>query len=218
MTKPCTVCGGERDNGTSQCRACRRLAAKIWRTTPEGKASTRATEAARKNKSERAKASKEWAKKNAHMPRSKEVMRAAQARYREKHREKLLATTRARLAANPLARVKANLRRRLREILRRNLMGKPSSAIKLLGCDFYVFKQHIESRFTDGMSWGNYGEWELDHIFPVSRADTPEKVLALFHYTNIQPLWSIDNKRKQDKILYLSVGLAPISHTLATTK
>lgn len=97
-------------------------------------------------------------------------------------------------------------------------MGKPSSAIQLLGCEFAVFKQHLESQFTEGMSWENYGAWELDHIHPVAVADTPEKVRMLFHYTNIQPLWSIDNKRKQDKILPLSAGLASSSHTSATTK
>lgn len=218
MTKPCTVCGGARDNGTSQCRACRRLAAKAWRATPEGKASTKATEAARKNKVERAKQSAEWTRKNAHNPRSKEVAKKAQAKYWAAHKDRLNEAARKRLAANPLARVKANLRRRLREILRRNLLGKPSSAIQLLGCEFAVFKTHLDAQFVDGMSWENYGAWELDHIHPVATADTMEKVRALFHYTNIQPLWSIDNKRKQDKILHLPISLATDSHTSAATK
>ena len=25
-------------------------------------------------------------------------------------------------------------------------------------------KNHLENLFTDGMSWSNYGEWQVDHI------------------------------------------------------
>ena len=61
------------------------------------------------------------------------------------------------------------------------------------------FKSHIESKFKDGMTWGNYGEkWELDHIFPISKVDLTNKdqFLKVYHYTNIQPLWSFENRRK----------------------
>lgn len=50
------------------------------------------------------------------------------------------------------------------------------------------------------MSFSNYGEWELDHIIPITYAKTKEDVLILSNYRNFQPLWKIDNNRKNDKL------------------
>lgn len=39
----------------------------------------------------------------------------------------------------------------------------------------------------------NYG-WDLDHIMPLSEAKTPEDIIRLNHYTNLQPLCSKINR------------------------
>ncbi len=51
------------------------------------------------------------------------------------------------------------------------------------------------------MSWDNYGEWHIDHIVPLSSFDLTDKsqVNKVCHYTNLQPLWAIDNLRKGDR-------------------
>ena len=65
------------------------------------------------------------------------------------------------------------------------------------------FKAYIESKFTDGMSWSNYGQWHLDHIIPLSKTDltTSEGIKLATHYTNLQPLWAKDNMSKGDKFM-----------------
>jgi hypothetical protein len=62
---------------------------------------------------------------------------------------------------------------------------------------------HIESLFTDGMSWDNIGEWHIDHIRPIASfdfdsTDHPDfkKCWAL---NNLQPLWAADNMSKRNK-------------------
>lgn len=65
-----------------------------------------------------------------------------------------------------------------------------------LGTTWDKAKQHIESQFTDGMTWGNYGEWHIDHIKPLANAKTEVDVIRLSHYTNLQPLWAKDNMKK----------------------
>lgn len=54
-----------------------------------------------------------------------------------------------------------------------------------------------------GMSWENRSEWELDHKHPLSRFDLsdPAQRARACHYTNIQPLWRSDNRRKGAKCL-----------------
>jgi hypothetical protein len=57
-----------------------------------------------------------------------------------------------------------------------------------------------EKQFTEGMTWFNHGEWHIDHIYPVSLATDEHHLKKLNHYTNLQPLWAIDNIKKSNKI------------------
>ena len=86
------------------------------------------------------------------------------------------------------------------------LMGqnKASTTESLLGCTFEHARYHLESQFTDGMSWDNWSMhgWHVDHIIPCASFDLtdPEQQRQCFHYTNLQPLWARDNLRKSDKL------------------
>lgn len=97
-------------------------------------------------------------------------------------------------------RLARNLRKRLRTALKDNF--KTGSAVADLGCSIYDFKTYLESKFVDGMSWENYGRegWHIDHILPLSKFDLQdvEQVKKACHYTNLQPLWAQDNRRKSN--------------------
>ena len=71
----------------------------------------------------------------------------------------------------------------------------------ILGCEKDEFEKHIESKFTEGMNFKNYGDWELDHIKPLSKFDLTKEneIKECFHYSNIQPLWMSDNRKKYNK-------------------
>ena len=79
--------------------------------------------------------------------------------------------------------------------------------LKLFGTTVDGFKKHIESQFTDTMSWDNHGNvdnpdaWQLDHIIPLGSFDftIKENFIQAFHYTNTQPLMSSDHMEKTDK-------------------
>lgn len=77
---------------------------------------------------------------------------------------------------------------------------KSKKTIEILGCSFEEFKIHLESKFDDKMNWKNQGTyWHIDHIIPISSAETEEDVYRLNHYTNLQPLYWLDNLRKNNK-------------------
>lgn len=91
-----------------------------------------------------------------------------------------------------------NLRRRLNHALHGRT--KSASTLTLLGCSIDDLKLHLESKFDNNMSWSNYGQWHIDHIIPCSKFDVTriEEQQRCFHYSNLQPLWALDNIRKSN--------------------
>jgi hypothetical protein len=77
--------------------------------------------------------------------------------------------------------------------------NKSQHTQEILGCTLEEFIQHLESQFVEGMALENHGEWEIDHIIPISSGKTEEEILKLNYYTNFQPLWKEDNRKKFNK-------------------
>lgn len=90
---------------------------------------------------------------------------------------------------------------RLRHALKKNI--KSISTIKLLGCSLEFFKTYLEKQFQPDMNWNNHNlhGWHIDHIIPCAKFDLTKETeqLKCFNYSNLQPLWAIDNWRKNQK-------------------
>jgi hypothetical protein len=101
-------------------------------------------------------------------------------------------------------RLEMKIANNLRSRIRYALVGKPKvdHTLILVGCNISTLKGHLEKLFQPGMSWENYGKWHIDHIIPCAafNLSKEEEQRKCFHFTNLQPLWEIDNKRKKDKI------------------
>ena len=76
--------------------------------------------------------------------------------------------------------------------------GRPGSAVSDLGCTVSELRSYLEAQFLPGMSWENMGKWHIDHIKPLAGFDLTNRecFLEACHYTNLQPLWAVDNIRK----------------------
>ena len=96
------------------------------------------------------------------------------------------------------------LRDKLRIRLRSALKGqyKNGSAVRDLGCTIPELVKHLESQFTNGMTWENKGQWHVDHIRPLSSFDLTDKtqLLEACNWKNLQPLWAKDNISKGNKM------------------
>ena len=111
---------------------------------------------------------------------------------------------------NPQFRLKQNLSRRVRSALTKFKTRKNISTLELTGVNDtqflidYITKQFKTDSNGVSMTWDNYGKWHIDHIKPCSSFDLtcPIQQKLCFHYTNLQPLWAIDNLKKQDKLNY----------------
>ena len=97
---------------------------------------------------------------------------------------------------DPMYRLIVNSRRRVRYLLNNKSLSKNKSTEKIIGCSYSEYKKHLEKGFTEGMTWNNYGEWHIDHIIPLSSAETESEIYDLLNYENTQPLWAIDNLKK----------------------
>jgi hypothetical protein len=99
--------------------------------------------------------------------------------------------------------IKRNLQKRIRDAIKRK---HPTEYItpteEILGCKIEFFKEHLESKFEPWMTWENYGlyngefnyGWDIDHVIPLSQANTVDELYELNHYENLQPLCSKVNR------------------------
>jgi hypothetical protein len=126
-------------------------------------------------------------------------------RRRELHNEKQ--------ATDPQYRLRRTLRSNLHRALGSNRKG--GSAVRLLGCSVAQLRRHLEAQWVFGMTWDNFGRltdgrdtWQIDHIRPLSSFDLTdtEQLSEACHYTNLAPLWAIDNRRKANKVGWQTGG------------
>jgi hypothetical protein len=121
--------------------------------------------------------------------------------YRKNNRNKINEREKNRYNNDVLYKIKTNMRNRLRLFLKSKKIYKTNTTLNLVGGTPEIIKEHLESQFTDGMSWDNHGEWHIDHKIPLSSAKTEEEVYQLAHYSNLQPLWAEENLKKSNKLL-----------------
>lgn len=172
------------DGRTSRCTECLsatrdRLSEKAYRKQNKEKAHDYSVTYRLNNKERKAKLDKE---------------------YRERNRDTLRVKKLTKRKTDPLYAAAHKARLMLHTALRRKNITKKETTSTILGCSFSDLKKHLESKFSVGMSWESKGEWHIDHIIPLASAKTPEGVIKLNHYTNLQPLWAEDNLRKGAKM------------------
>jgi hypothetical protein len=135
-----------------------------------------------------------WRKR--HPEKAKEVTRKASKNWREKNLKKWLET-----GDNHL---KVNLRACIYRAVKNQYSEKAYKSMELLGCTIQELRDHLESQFTEGMTWDNMGRggWHIDHIIPCAFFDLtkPSHQKVCFNWQNLQPLWESDNCAKGDKI------------------
>lgn len=99
-------------------------------------------------------------------------------------------------------RLKHNMGAMVRRSALKNKYDKKSKTYEIIGMTSSELKIYIEGKFESWMNWNNYGlyngdtqhGWDIDHIIPLSSANTEEEILRLYHYTNLQPLCSYTNR------------------------
>jgi hypothetical protein len=121
--------------------------------------------------------------------------------YRESNREKRKVYEVNRKKNDPIYKLKHLVRNRIYKFLILKKITKKDKTFEIVGCTPQELKLHLEQKFNSGMSWDNQGKWHIDHKIPLSSANNEEELYKLCHFTNLQPMWAVDNIKKGSKIL-----------------
>jgi hypothetical protein len=100
---------------------------------------------------------------------------------------------------NPDSAIRCRLRRAVKNALRRCIRRTPhdpKGTFRLLHYTPTELKEHLESLFQPGMTWGNYGLWEIDHRRPIADFPVETPLHVINALSNLQPLWKAENRRK----------------------
>jgi hypothetical protein len=130
----------------------------------------------------------------------------------QKCKEQIYAYRKQRRATDPQYRISSNLRTYIyQRVGKKNTTGQ-SRFRQIVGCSIAEFCQWLENHFEPWMGFHNYGTgpncWEIDHTEPCDSFDLtdPEQVKVCFHFSNMKPMRSTDNRSKSNKRLALAIA------------
>jgi hypothetical protein len=130
----------------------------------------------------------------------KELREEMLAERKKRNHESGMAIKKERYRTDPEFKILCNMRSNVERRLKRVNSKKYCTTDKYMGCSPKFFKEYLESLFTEGMSWDLFlsGEISIDHIRPCASFDLtdPKQQRECFHYSNCQPMWTEENKKK----------------------
>ena len=84
---------------------------------------------------------------------------------------------------------------RMSNLISRLLRNKCADRKSIMGYSANELRKHIADKFEEGMSWGNYGAWHIDHIKGrleyIREGETNPKIINAL--SNLRPLWASEN-------------------------
>ena len=122
----------------------------------------------------------------------------------DKHREYKRKYEKNRKDTDPLYKLISNFRTAIYQVLKENNINKNGHYFEILKYTPEDLILHLETKFTDGMTWDNYGEWHVDHVKPISSYIILEigddEFMNCWSLNNLQPLWGKENISKSNKL------------------
>lgn len=147
----------------------------------------------------------DWAKRfMAEQKKLRHIATRCALKLNAKEREQAQANRRRseRMKTDPAYALIQRSRKRTRDALKVKGIKKSERTIALIGCSGRFLKAYIEVRFLPGMGWHNMDKWHLDHVKPLASFNLKLRShqRAAFHFTNLVPMWAMDNVMKGAKV------------------
>ena len=168
-------------------------------TSPQRRATTRKNANLRWHSNPELRAKNNEAKKIRYHKLTDEQKKAVNKERNDKYKAYRVVYHRNRMKTDTHYMIRNKVSNRITKALKEGYGEKSrTSCLEYIGCSIPQLRKHLESQFTDGMTWGNHGAWHIDHIKPCAAFDlsNKEEQFECFHYSNVQPLWAEENMRK----------------------
>lgn len=142
-----------------------------------------------------------------------EEVRKRDKEYRQSHRKKTNLYYKERRKNNPVTQLSRNISSMMSYSLKNGKNGQHWE--DLAGWTAEECRARLESLFTEGMSWDNYGRggWVVDHIIAICRWNITSTECQAFKgcwsLDNLQPLWDIRNMEKGSKPMHPKYLIKP---------
>lgn len=139
---------------------------------------------------------------------NREKISLIQKKYYENHKEarkkKVHEYKTKRIKEDELFALTERVRTLIRSSISKKGYTKRSKTSEIIGCTFEQLKEHLENTWYNNYGTPYNGEpVHIDHVIPLSTAESEEDVIKLCHYTNLQYLKPEDNLKKSDKLDYV---------------
>jgi hypothetical protein len=152
------------------------------------------------NKEKRNQQNKEWRIKN--KEKIKENRKEQSKKYREKHREKINKYMnkwyKEKRKTDTVFKLSYNIRANIFTSLKKNGYNKKTKTFNILKCEYDFFIEFLNGVASNGYTYG-VGNLHLDHVIPISLAETEDEAYLLNHYSNFQLLTKDENQSKGNR-------------------
>ena len=153
-----------------------------------------------KNKEKLKEYNKEYYEKN--KEKVKEKVKECREKNKERRNEYLKEYNKNKRKEDELFAVSERCRSRIQQFIRQRGYKKTSKTFEMIGCTPEQLLEHLHKTWYDNYGTEYNGEpVHIDHIIPLSSAETEEDIYKLCHYSNLQYLKPEDNLAKSDSIL-----------------
>ena len=130
------------------------------------------------NKKELKDYQREWYQEN------KERLKAKSKKYYQENKEEIKAKSSMKYNMDVNYKIKKNVHKAIANGIKNKYFEERLEY--MLGYSFNELKLRLEKNFQDGMSWDNFGKWQIYHVVPVH-------VYNFYNENEIKKCWDLDN-------------------------
>jgi hypothetical protein len=157
----------------------------------------------KKNKEKNNKYNKEYYKNNKEKEKKRRVLYRKKNKdkillYRKKNKRKKLKYLKERKKIDPIFKLRGCISSNIYGALKAQGYTKNTKTFNILKCEYNFFMDWLNGKASNGYTYG-IGDLQLDHVIPISLAETEDEAILLSHYSNYQLLSADENLAKSNR-------------------